>query len=241
MLFRFTESFTLLIQLRSDQKHVSPHSQFLYITQLCSDSVLSRFKTHKYNASRCYVIHTMPNRFPTLTVYLQCSWQNKRPNFTPIKITCKTLTGCHHHGQCLRTIQKNAIRSYPSSSSSSSFLAQQPNAGQGRLTRELSRSHSATHTTVGRTPLDEWSARRRDLYLTTHNTYKTLTSMPPGRIRSRDPIKWSAADPRLRQLGHWDRLVIRHLLNFSPFRRPVRLEKILNKYTQVFWDETLCY
>ena len=26
------------------------------------------------------------------------------------------------------------------------------------------------HTTVGRTPLDEWSARRRDLYLTTHNT-----------------------------------------------------------------------
>ena len=25
--------------------------------------------------------------------------------------------------------------------------------------------------TVGRTPLDEWSARRRDLYLTTHNTH----------------------------------------------------------------------
>ena len=28
------------------------------------------------------------------------------------------------------------------------------------------------HTTVGRTPLDEWSARRRDLYPTTHNTDK---------------------------------------------------------------------
>ena len=27
------------------------------------------------------------------------------------------------------------------------------------------------HTTLGRTPLDEWSARRRDLYLTTHNTH----------------------------------------------------------------------
>jgi len=27
------------------------------------------------------------------------------------------------------------------------------------------------HTTVGRIPLDEWSARRRDLYLTTHNTH----------------------------------------------------------------------
>jgi hypothetical protein len=27
--------------------------------------------------------------------------------------------------------------------------------------------HTQTHTTVGRTPLDEGSARRRDLYLTT--------------------------------------------------------------------------
>ena len=33
--------------------------------------------------------------------------------------------------------------------------------------------------TVGRTPLDEWSARRRDLYLTTHNTHNRQTSMPP--------------------------------------------------------------
>ena len=32
-------------------------------------------------------------------------------------------------------------------------------------------------TTVGRTPLDEWSARRRYLYLTTHNRQ---TSMPPA-------------------------------------------------------------
>ena len=28
------------------------------------------------------------------------------------------------------------------------------------------------HATVGRTPLDEWSARCRDLYLTTHNNHK---------------------------------------------------------------------
>jgi len=34
------------------------------------------------------------------------------------------------------------------------------------------------HTTVGRTPLDEWSGRCRDLYLTTHNTHKRQTSMP---------------------------------------------------------------
>jgi hypothetical protein len=33
------------------------------------------------------------------------------------------------------------------------------------------------HTTLGTTPLDEWSVRRRDLYLTTHNTLKRQTSM----------------------------------------------------------------
>jgi hypothetical protein len=35
------------------------------------------------------------------------------------------------------------------------------------------------HSTIGRTPLDEWSARRRNLYLTTHNIHKRQTSMPP--------------------------------------------------------------
>jgi hypothetical protein len=34
------------------------------------------------------------------------------------------------------------------------------------------------HTTVGMTPLNKWSARRKDLYLTTHNTHNRLTSMP---------------------------------------------------------------
>jgi hypothetical protein len=34
------------------------------------------------------------------------------------------------------------------------------------------------HITVGRTPLDERSARPTDLNLTTHNTHKRETSMP---------------------------------------------------------------
>jgi hypothetical protein len=40
--------------------------------------------------------------------------------------------------------------------------------------------HTLRHTTLGRTPLDEGSARRRDLYLTTHNTQKRQTSKPPA-------------------------------------------------------------
>ena len=39
--------------------------------------------------------------------------------------------------------------------------------------------HTQRRTTVGRTPLDEWSARRRDLYLTAHNIHNRRKSMPP--------------------------------------------------------------
>jgi len=38
--------------------------------------------------------------------------------------------------------------------------------------------HRQRRTTVGRTLLDEWSARPRDLYLTTHNIHNRQTSMP---------------------------------------------------------------
>ena len=39
--------------------------------------------------------------------------------------------------------------------------------------------HTQRRTTVARTPLDEWSARRTYLYLTTHNTHNRQTSIPP--------------------------------------------------------------
>jgi len=52
-------------------------------------------------------------------------------------------------------------------------MAQQPLVGQGVLMITL------RHTTLGKTPLDEWSARRRDIYLTTHSTHKRQISMPP--------------------------------------------------------------
>jgi len=39
--------------------------------------------------------------------------------------------------------------------------------------------HTQRRTTFGRTPLDELLARRRDLYLTTHNTHNRQTSTPP--------------------------------------------------------------
>jgi len=40
--------------------------------------------------------------------------------------------------------------------------------------------HTQRRTTGGRNPLDERSARRRDLYLTTHNTHNRQIFMPPA-------------------------------------------------------------
>ena len=58
-------------------------------------------------------------------------------------------------------------------------VAQQPYSGLGRLIVEVFEI-THRHTTLGRTPLDEGPARRRDLYLTTHNTHNRQTAMPPA-------------------------------------------------------------
>jgi len=59
------------------------------------------------------------------------------------------------------------------------LVALWPNAGYGLLIHEVL-DHTRRRATVGRSPLDQWSARRRDLYLTTHNTHKRQTTMPPA-------------------------------------------------------------
>jgi hypothetical protein len=50
-------------------------------------------------------------------------------------------------------------------------------------TQTRARAHARTHT-HGMIPLDEGSARRRNLYLTTHNIHKRQTSMPATEFES---------------------------------------------------------
>jgi hypothetical protein len=57
--------------------------------------------------------------------------------------------------------------------------------------------------TLGRTPLGEWSARRRNLYLTAHNIRKRQTSMPAAGFEPPNPSNLAAAKLRLRRHGHW--------------------------------------
>jgi hypothetical protein len=73
-------------------------------------------------------------------------------------------------------------------------------------------------TTFGRTPLDEWSDRRRDLYLRTHKIHKTQTSMPPppDGIRTHNLSRRTAVNLHLRPRGHWDRHVTIYIYYVGP-------------------------
>jgi hypothetical protein len=68
------------------------------------------------------------------------------------------------------------------------LMARQPLGGLGRLIFRGFTITQFTHTTLGRTPLDEWSARRRDLYLTSHNTHNRQTSMPSAGFEPAIPV-----------------------------------------------------
>ena len=61
------------------------------------------------------------------------------------------------------------------------------------------------HTTLGRTPLYEWPARRRDFYLITHNTHKRQTSVPPAAFEPTIPASERPLTHAFRPRGHWDR------------------------------------
>ena len=63
--------------------------------------------------------------------------------------------------------------------------------------------HTRRRTTAGRTPLDEWSARRRDLYLTTRDTHNRQISMPPvGFEPTISAGEWPAAAHLLRSCSY---------------------------------------
>jgi hypothetical protein len=51
------------------------------------------------------------------------------------------------------------------------FVTSQTNWDLRRLIVEVSRSHTFQHSSLGRTPLDEGSARPRGLYITTHEIH----------------------------------------------------------------------
>jgi len=68
--------------------------------------------------------------------------------------------------------------------------------------------HIQRRPKVGRTPPNEWSACRRDLYPTTHKTQQETDIHAFGGIRTHNFSRRAAADMRPRPRNHWDRLTM---------------------------------
>jgi hypothetical protein len=87
------------------------------------------------------------------------------------------------------------------------------------------------HTTVGRTPLDEGPARRRDLYLTTHNTHNRQTTMPPVGFEPAIPVserpQTHALDRAATAIGN----CLQYVCNFNDIDTSTtdRVQKLLSK------------
>jgi hypothetical protein len=93
-------------------------------------------------------------------------------------------------------------------------------------------------TTFGRTHLDEWSARRTDFYLKTHNIHNRQTSMPPGVF---EPTILGGERPQAHVLGRaatgtgfWYLSVTKFLRQLKERQRT--LIKLMNDYLiSNFW------
>ena len=84
------------------------------------------------------------------------------------------------------------------------------------------------YTTRGETPLDEWSARRRDLIPdNTQHSQQTNIHAACG-IRTHNLSRLAAADLRLRPRGHRDRLC------FIPIKAYFKMTMIITKTTTEF-------
>jgi len=83
----------------------------------------------------------------------------------------------------------------PSSNNVAMFFSHGPTAADGPGPPHY-RGFTTTfsHATLRRAPLDRWSAGRRDLYLTRHNTHKRQTSMPSAGFKPAIPSKRAALD-----------------------------------------------
>jgi len=104
----------------------------------------------------------------------------------------------------VRSTEKRSDVSFYFGISFFSFHGSTALLGLDRRIVEVFTSHSVRHATLGRVPLDEWSDRRREFYLTTHNTHKRQTTIPPVGLEFSVHSKKASAGRRLRRRGHWD-------------------------------------
>ena len=109
------------------------------------------------------------------------------------------------------------------------LLAQQPPVGQGLLIHEVSRSHTTTHHSRQDSSGRVISPTQRPLPDNTQHSQQTDIHAPSG-IRTHNPSKQAAADPRLRPRGHWTG----HSQNISIFNSATKIYKSVIQSCSVY-------
>ena len=98
------------------------------------------------------------------------------------------------------------------------YVALRPNAGQGLLVLEVSRSHTTTHHSRWDSSGQVISTSQRPLPNTQHSQQRDIHA--PGGIRTHDLSSRAAVDPRLRPRGQWHR---RYYVGYSESKYRLRI------------------
>jgi hypothetical protein len=111
------------------------------------------------------------------------------------------------------------------------WLCSPPRVMASSPTRFL--DHTQRRVTVGRTPLDEWSARRRDLWQhTTHTTDKHPCPWRDSNPRS----QWASGRRPARPRGHWDRHFGSYTVPFRIFIEwPTECTELYTSFYFMWW------
>ena len=91
------------------------------------------------------------------------------------------------------------------------------------------------HAIFDRSPLDQWSAWRRDLYLTTHNTHKRQTSMIPAGF---EPAVPSSELPHTHALGRAVYTLICHLSSWATEIHSILPSHFWKKHFNIIFSST---
>jgi hypothetical protein len=135
-----------------------------------------------------------------------------------------THTHTHTHAlqiKILRQIHDNSMHNKISNYDIFFLVVLQPNPRSWPAFSGL-HNHIQWHTTLSRTPPNDWSAQCRDLYLTTHNTQQATNINAP---RWDSNPQSQQVSGRLRLCGHWDQQIrILHSNNFVLYTGHLVLE-----------------
>ena len=179
--FHFSSILPSTIRLRSVISFQVWRQKFLFMWYFFVETVIITFYKTEERVTRVFhYVMGIGNFYRKFLFRYACFETCKRSKSRPALCTVLSVVLCDC---CVWQVYVHAINEYYDQALLCLFLfcflwrCSPTRAMASSILRFL--DHTQRRITVGRTPLDEWSARHRYLYLTTHNIHNRQTSMSP--------------------------------------------------------------